>query len=149
MTVEKSETKTDAQPAFRGTKLFLFIGERLAVLLRDDKPDIPWPDYWDFPGGEAEPGETPEACVLRETAEELGLEVRLSALEWSRQFPSSTGVPEWFFAAHLPEERGKEIVLGDEGQGWALMAPEEYITHPKAIPHFAERLAMYLKERGV
>lgn len=136
------------QSAFRGAKLFLFIGDQLAVMLRDDRPDIPWPDHWDFPGGAAEPGETPEACVLRETAEELTIEVRLTSLEWAQEFTSSTGAPEWFFAAHLPVERGTEIVLGDEGQGWALMSPEDYIAHPKAIPHFAERLKMYLQQRG-
>jgi len=147
MSAGTGEMGEKEQSAFRGAKLFLFIGDQLAVMLRDDKPDIPWPDHWDFPGGEAEPGETPEACVLRETAEELAIEVRLTSLEWSQEFTSSTGAPEWFFAVHLPVERGKEIVLGDEGQGWALMSPEDYIAHPKAIPHFAERLKMYLQQR--
>jgi 8-oxo-dGTP diphosphatase len=48
----------------------------LLLYLRDNKPGIPFPDYWDLIGGHVEEGETPEEALIREVKEELDIDLR-------------------------------------------------------------------------
>ncbi len=46
----------------------------------------PWKDYWEYPGGKVEAGETPQQALAREIREELDTEIRvdkyLTTIEW-------------------------------------------------------------------
>lgn len=132
---------------FHGSKLALFIGNKLLVYLRDDKLDIPFPAQWDLPGGGRENGETPETCALRETFEEFGLWISEDALSWKRLFHGDNGAM-WFFVAHQPDALKDQFKFGDEGQRWALWAPQAFLDHPDAIPRLKARLNTYLQESG-
>jgi 8-oxo-dGTP diphosphatase len=45
------------------------------VLLAKRPPGRPLAGLWEFPGGKVEPGETPEAALIRELEEELGIRI--------------------------------------------------------------------------
>ena len=71
----------------KGTSI-IFVNDKKQVLLllRDDKPDIPYPNMWDIPGGHVDDGETPEQCIVREMKEEMDLNLEefqlLSVMEF-------------------------------------------------------------------
>jgi 8-oxo-dGTP diphosphatase len=43
---------------------------------RDDKPGLTFPAHWNLIGGGVEPGESPEQALVRETQEEIGIDLR-------------------------------------------------------------------------
>ncbi|MCK0141597.1 NUDIX hydrolase [Aliiroseovarius sp. F20344] len=132
---------------FIGAKLILLIDGKLVSILRDDRSDIPFPDMWDLPGGGPEGSESPEACVLRETEEELSLRIEPDQLIWKKRFesPFEPGRHSWWFGAILPSEARDQIKLGDEGQCWRFFTPEDWLNDPRAIAHFKPRVQVGLK----
>ena len=62
----------------KGTSI-IFINDKNQILLflRDNIPDIPYPNMWDVPGGHVESQESPEKCIVREMKEEMNLTLEL------------------------------------------------------------------------
>lgn len=89
---------------------------RLLIYLRDDKPEISYPNHWDLFGGMVEEDETPEHALVREVEEELG--IRLNMFTLYRDYDSfGERIPnrKYVYVAHvnyIPEE----LTLRDGGQ---------------------------------
>jgi 8-oxo-dGTP diphosphatase len=117
----------------RIAQVLLFDRDRkLLIYLRDDKPDIPFPNYWDFFGGHVEEDETPEHALMREVKEELGFD--LLNWEFVRRYDCAEGdvYPniKYIYRANI-DKRPAELVLS-EGQKLTSIAMEERFNFPFA-----------------
>ncbi len=137
----------DKEPDFHGAKVALFVGDEILVYRRDDKPDIPFPDMLDLPGGGREEAESGVECVVRETHEEFGITIDSDELTFVHAYPNwrGEGKQALFFVGHLTQQQLNNIVFGDEGQNWMMMPVGEFLNSSLAVPHLQLRLRQYLE----
>ncbi|PIX66996.1 MAG: DNA mismatch repair protein MutT [Sphingomonadales bacterium CG_4_10_14_3_um_filter_58_15] len=135
------------EPDFHGAKVAVFIDDQILVYRRDNKPDIPFPDMLDLPGGGRENGESGAECVARETYEEFGISIAIDAFKHVQTYPNwrGTGHVALFFVCRLARHMVDDIVFGDEGQDWQLMPVAEFLASDRAVPHLQYQLQEYLK----
>ncbi|MFC2369766.1 MAG: NUDIX hydrolase [Candidatus Saccharimonas sp.] len=108
------------------------------VLYRSNTHPL-FPGHIDFPGGEVEPEETPEAAVMREIQEETGLSVNPNKLKklFAKQYRQTTHM---LFEAKLTEPDAK-IALSWEHKDYRWITPEELKRLPKfpgADPYYTD-----------
>ena len=100
------------------------------VLYRSNTHPL-FPEHIDFPGGEVEPEEIPEAAVAREIQEETGLSVNPNKLKklFAKQYRQTTHM---LFEAKLAEPDAK-VALSWEHKSYRWITPEEL----KRLPRFS------------
>jgi len=106
------------------------------VLLAQRPAGKPMAGLWEFPGGKVNPGETPETALIRELAEELGIDVAASCLA-PLTFASFT-YPEFHLLMPLYVcRKWSGIPMAREGQRLAWVRPArlgDYLMPPADKP---------------
>ncbi|MCB1476916.1 MAG: (deoxy)nucleoside triphosphate pyrophosphohydrolase [Rhodobiaceae bacterium] len=113
------------------------------VLIAQRPAGKPMAGLWEFPGGKVEPGERPEETVIRELAEELGIDV------------SEACLAPLTFASHLYEDfyllmpvfvcrRWQGTVSPLEGQALKWVFPARLTDYP--MPPADEPLIPLLRD---
>jgi 8-oxo-dGTP diphosphatase len=99
------------------------------VLLARRPEGKPMAGLWEFPGGKVDPGETPETALIRELAEELGIDVAASCLA---PFTfASHAYPEFHLLMPLYVcRKWSGILVPREGQSLAWVRPARLADYP-------------------
>ena len=113
--------------------------EGLYLVLHRGNTHPRFPGHIDFPGGEVEPKETPEATVMCEIQEETGLSVNPNKLKklFAKQYRQTTHM---LFEAKLTEPDAK-VALSWEHKSYRWITPEELKSLPKfsdADPYYTD-----------
>lgn len=113
------------------------------AFLAVERPNDPMRGFWEFPGGKVEPGESAEAAIIRELAEEIGIRVRKPEQwrEMTHTYPHAT-VHLIFF--HIHDYAGEPLPL--EGQRMQWTAPDSAFTL-RFLPADADILALLAKNQ--
>jgi len=136
--VPASDTDT-AVPAIQFALAILVVGGRFALQLRDTKQTIDAPGVWGLFGGRIEPGESPEAAVVREVREELELRLIDVRLLWPRDMMNEfhrQRLRMWIFEADVTDSWAGHRL--HEGQATGLFSHAELAGLP--IHPFAKRV---------
>jgi 8-oxo-dGTP diphosphatase len=104
------------------------------VLICQRPPGKQLAGLWEFPGGKLEEGETPEACLIRELNEELGIEVAEACLA-PFVFASHTYEGHNYESFHLMMplylcRRWKGVVVAKEHSALAWVKPDKLGDYP-------------------
>ncbi|MDP3725742.1 MAG: NUDIX domain-containing protein [bacterium] len=114
-----------------GVLFFDEVNRRVLLFLRDNKPDIRFPNYIDILGGIVEKEETPEAAIVREMAEEL-TDLRTGSPYLLEKFYTfKVYIDQWNVEQHVfwkEANFGIEDVHLNEGQALVWLKEEEAQT---------------------
>lgn len=122
----------------------------ILLYLRDNKPNLPFPNQWDLFGGHTEKDETPFQTLRREIKEELDLDLEeLNDLKFFREYRCLKGDVrpniKHVYAATLMKSID-ELTLG-EGQRMKLFKPSE-IPKLKIANILKDIILDYLKSKN-
>ncbi|HZT88758.1 MAG TPA: (deoxy)nucleoside triphosphate pyrophosphohydrolase [Stellaceae bacterium] len=129
MSISTAATAADPAPRIVLVAAVALVDPDGRVLLAERPPGKAMAGLWEFPGGKIQPGETPEAALIRELAEELGIDVHASCLA---PFTfASHGYPDFHLLMPLYVcRKWAGIVTPREGQRLKWVRPQRLDDYP-------------------
>ena len=111
-----------------GVKAFVVYKNKILWILRDNNPNIPWPNTWNLPGGGVEGEETNEEALKRELQEEINLCPRNIVYLGKHNYPE--GRYSARYLVRLTKGEYKRLELLCEGQVMEFFTIEEKLKLP-------------------
>ena len=100
---------------------------KILLQLRDDKPELRFPNHWTTFGGAVVDGETPDEAIHRELLEEIELELPLKFWKSDDYHMEDNGqkfIVESFTYVGRIDRKAEDITL-NEGQALGYFGPED------------------------
>ena len=134
--------------AFQGVKVALINNGKVLTILRDNLPNIPYPNTWDLAGGGRENEETSYETMRREVMEELNIDIPKSNVVWIKYYDSITkpGKRSVFMVANISDHQIENIRFGEEGQGYKMVSFREFLEDKNVIEQMKNRFSDYLNK---
>lgn len=114
-----------------GVKALMIYEKKLLLILRDNNPNIPWPNVWNLPGGGVEDNENYDEALRRELLEEVGIAPQKYTILGKQTFEDGRVVIRYLVS--LNKEEVEKLVLG-EGQKMEFFSIDE-ITNLSFSPY--------------
>lgn len=128
----------------KGAALILIKDKSALMVLRDDKPEISYPNHWSINGGKVEKGETYREAAIRELEEETGYKSTNPILFMSETYINDKGVriiAKRFYEVY----DGKQILECLEGQEIRFVSLDE-IASLKVFPGHDKAVRLAIKK---
>lgn len=124
----------------------LLTSDNEVLIVRRSATDSRHPGTWDIPGGRAEPGETTTATVVRETLEEVGVQLLQPQLVYAVSKPRPEGSGTWLFFAERVD-KDIEIALSEEHDDYQWVPFGELAQY--TVFSVLTDMQAYIMERGL
>lgn len=130
---------------FQGVKVALINNGKVLTILRDNIPNIPYPNMWDLAGGGRENEESPYETMRREVLEELNIDIPKSNVVWVKHYESVTkpGKKSVFMVANISDHQVESIKFEEEGQGYKMVTFQEFLDNKDVIEQLKHRFLDY------